>query len=222
MPRIIRKHHPPYSKDYTKYKPYLRQDFSYRCAYCTIHEGEFGGLRNFAFVFVAKAELRRKLSIEHFRPKWKFPELECEYTNLYYACSICNNCKGKRWPSDEDISKGLRFADPCEEDIYEVHFCEQDDGNLKPITLCGDYTIIHIRLNRLHLVKLRLRRREGRAKIQGVRMLISELEAKLLNVELNRRQNIKRELELLKDYLQILDEQFVNPRIPYEEGDLQI
>jgi len=117
MPRIIRKHHPPYSKDYTKYKPYLRQDFNYRCAYCTIHEGEFGGLRNFV--------------VEHFRPRWKFSELECEYTNLYYACRI-------------------------------------------------------------------------------------------YNVEPNQRRSIRRELELLKGYLQILDEQFVNPRIPYEEEDLQI
>jgi len=208
MPRIIRQHHPPYSKDYTKYKPYLRQDFSYRCAYCTIHEGEFGGLRNFV--------------VEHFRPRWKFPELECEYINLYYACSICNNCKGKHWPSDEDIAKGLRFAEPCEEDIYEVHFGEQDDGYLKSLTLCGDYTITHIRLNRLHLVRLRLRRREGRAKIREVRMLIVKLEAKLTDVEPDQQQNITRELELLKDYLQILNEQFVNPRIPYEEEDLQI
>jgi hypothetical protein len=93
---------------------------------------------------------------------------------------------------------------------------------LKPLTLCGDYTITHIRLNRLHLVRLRIRRREGRAKIREVQMLIDKLETKLLDVELNQRWNIKRELELLKDYLQILDEQFVNPRIPYEEEDLQI
>jgi len=208
MPRIIRRHYPPYSKDYTKYKPYLRQDFSYRCAYCTIHEGEFGGLRNFV--------------VEHYRPKGKFPELECEYTNLYYACSICNNCKGKRWPSDEYIAEGLHFADPCEEDIYDVHFCEQNDGHLEPLTLCGDYTITHIRLNRLHLVRLRLRHHEGREKIREVRMLIGRVETKLLTVELSQQQNIKSELELLKDYLQILDEQFVNPRIPYEEEDLQI
>jgi len=207
VPRIIRKHHPPYSKDYTKYKPYLRQDFNYRCAYCTIHEGEFGGLRNFA--------------VEHFRPKWKFPELECEYTNLYYACCVCNDYKGRRWPSDEDIAEGLRFSDSCEEDIYEVHFCEQNDGRLKPLTVCGDYTITHIRLNRLHLVRLRLRRRNGKAKIHEVQMRINELDAKLSDVEPNQRQSITRELELLKGYLQILDEQFVSPRIPYEEEDLQ-
>ena len=53
-------------------------------------------------------------------------------------------------------------------------------------------------------------------------MLIVKLEAKLTDVEPDQQQNITRELELLKDYLQILNEQFVNPRIPYEEEDLQI
>ena len=92
---------------------------------------------------------------------------------------------------------------------------------MKRLTVCGDFTITHIRLNRLHLVRLRLKRREGEAKIQEVQMLIGDLEAKLSDVETNQRQSITRELELLKGYLQILDEQFVSPRTPYEEEDLQ-
>ena len=95
MARILRKQDPPIQARYQDYKPYLRLDFVYRCAYCTIHEGRHGGEHNF--------------QVEHFRPKRKdlFPELELVYSNLYYACNRCNVIKGSKWPTPEQQARGL-------------------------------------------------------------------------------------------------------------------
>jgi hypothetical protein len=209
MPLIIRRHSPPCLPNTADYKSFLREDFGYRCAYCTIHEGEFGGLRNFV--------------VEHFRPKWLFLELEFEYLNLYYACCLCNNCKGRCWPSAAEVAHGLRFADPCEEDPYEIHFREQADGRLQPLTLCGDYTITHIRLNRPQLVRLRGRRRRAREEMEGIQTMMDELRQALVDVpEGPFRQSLEQHLEHLQRTLELLDKQFIHPRIPYEEGDLRV
>lgn len=76
MAIIVRRENPPQFTDSSKYKRYLRRDFTYRCVYCTIHEREHGGYRSF--------------HVEHFRPKSKFPLLSTTYTNLMYSCNFCN------------------------------------------------------------------------------------------------------------------------------------
>lgn len=60
--------------------------------------------------------------VEHFKPRGKFPHLDCVYGNLYYVCRKCNAHKSETWPSEEQLARGLRFVDPCEEDPYIRHF----------------------------------------------------------------------------------------------------
>lgn len=136
--------------NYRYYFSILREDFMKHCAYCTSHECETGGQDNF--------------EIDHHRPKYKFPELENSYSNLYYCCHACNKkgAKGDNWPSDELIENGFRFFDPVIENAYQIHMKEKQDGFLEEQTNTGKYSIEKLRLNRDFLVSLRLRRKKMR------------------------------------------------------------
>jgi hypothetical protein len=157
MARVKRRQVPPQYADYRKYKPYLRIDFRYRCCYCTIHELNWGSERHFA--------------VEHFRPKGRFSVLETDYSNLYYACDVCNDYKGKKWPSDDDLASGRRFFDACV-DFARLHFKANSSGELEPLSSCGAYSIAAIRLNRPLLLKMRNQRREYAIKF---RVLLKEI-----------------------------------------------
>ena len=88
--------------DYTRYRPALRQDFLYRCAYCLRHEYFLGG--------------EAGCVIDHHRPKgglYARPDLLTVYQNLYWCCHECNGNKGDTWPAPEQYTAGQRFLDPC-------------------------------------------------------------------------------------------------------------
>src|SRR5215213_9500083 len=90
------------------FKPPLREDFQYRCAYCQFHEWHrlFGGPRTFA--------------VDHFRPRTLLTaEEQKSYGNLCYACGFCNTAKGHKWPTPGQRQAGLTILDPCEEDLVE-------------------------------------------------------------------------------------------------------
>lgn len=137
----------PQLSPYGKYRPYLRVDFRCRCAYCTGHEDEYGGEDSF--------------EIDHHRPTSKFGDLEETYSNLYYSCRGCNKvgAKGEKWPSPEMQALGYRFIDPVAENAYGTHFRELTNGKLEVITPVGEYSVLHLRLNRVGLIRLRRARR---------------------------------------------------------------
>lgn len=145
-----------------EYKPFLRSDFERRCAYCERPEEFMGGEESF--------------EVEHFRPKSKFPELDCVYSNLYYACRGCNSHKSETWPSDEQLAEDMRFADPCEEDPYVHHFAERADGAVEGKTPCGRYTNAHIRLHRDSVKEWRRLRAEAIADLPMLTALAAYLE----------------------------------------------
>lgn len=77
-----RKHGPRGYRTAIDYRPWLRDEFQFRCVYCLEREqwvnciGHFHG--------------------DHFRPIADHPELELEYTNLLYVCQACNLRKGQQ------------------------------------------------------------------------------------------------------------------------------
>src|SRR5262249_15263118 len=83
-------------------------------------------------------------NIDHHRPRrgpYARPDLECEYSNLYWACSECNENKSDTWPDTEDYERGLRFIDPCTpEGDHDLHWRVLPDGSLGILTLTGAYT----------------------------------------------------------------------------------
>jgi len=158
---FVRSEKTPRYSDYRRYKPYLRRDFIYQCAYCRIHEAEFGGHHNF--------------QIDHFRPQSLFPELLSEYSNLYYACSICNNYKSDTWPTEEQMKQGRRFLDLCADD-YDAHFEQLSDFTLRCKSEPARYTLAQLRLNRPQLVQLRqMRKQQEQTHIQRIGLYLSHL-----------------------------------------------
>jgi len=142
MSKLSRRHSVPHFNAYQKYKPYLREDFQYRCVYCSIHENEYSGPRGF--------------TVEHFRPKSKFAHLINEYENLLYGCEVCNPFKGSDWPSDNPLVDGVGYIDPCEHD-YDDHF-RLNGFEVEGLTQVAAYMIERLHLNRRQLVKLRQKR----------------------------------------------------------------
>jgi hypothetical protein len=135
---------PPYA-NYQRYKPYLREDFAYVCVYCGIHENEAGGPRYF--------------TVEHFRPKSRFPELRTAYHNLLYACGVCNSYKGNDWPSEQPLDDGVGYLDPCEHD-YDIHFACADNCTVVGKTPVAHYMIKRMHLNRQMMLTIRRQRHE--------------------------------------------------------------
>lgn len=127
-------------KKYSVYRPDVRKDFKRCCAYCLRHEDWADGERTF--------------EIDHFRPRVLFPELLCDFYNLYYSCHRCNNIKQENWPPEELISKGIGFVDFCQDD-FDLHFEALADGKWKPLSDSARYTERILRLNDPHLVKRR-------------------------------------------------------------------
>jgi hypothetical protein len=85
-----RRYGPAGYTNYESYRPWLRDEFLYRCVYCLNREKWCSD--DVAF------------NIDHFLPVAIAPDLSCEYANLLYACGRCNRAKS-------DI---VGIADPCQ------------------------------------------------------------------------------------------------------------
>ena len=160
--QFARRHPPPGPFDnYRRFKPYLREDFRFQCAYCNISEGYRKGSDVFG--------------IDHFRPKALFPDLELTYKNLYYCCAICNSVKGQRFPNAAMIANGTCFLDPCAVDPFAGDCREQGDGHLTGISPSGGFTIEAISLNRGECVLIRRRRLRTAERIRALWSEIAQL-----------------------------------------------
>ena len=81
-PAKTRRHAPKDYADYASYRPFLRDEFSYRCAFCLLRE-QWG-------------QVRGTFALDHFLPISLEPELATVYENLIYACAGCNSAKSDR------------------------------------------------------------------------------------------------------------------------------
>lgn len=175
----------PRHGSYQRYKPYLREDFAYACVYCGLHENEAGG--------------PRFMTVEHYRPKSRFRALTNEYSNLLYACSVCNGYKSNDWPSDDPLRDGVGYLDPCEADLDE-HIGPAAGDGVAGLTPVGGYMVAQLHLNRAMLRTIRrLRREEEEAHQQFVELFernLRLLEAELDDPELASRQREALEREL--------------------------
>jgi hypothetical protein len=131
---------PNTGKYYSDWKEPLSIEGRGQCVYCTISLRSFGGIRNF--------------HVEHYRPKGanKFPELENEYSNLFFACSICNGFKGDDWKSEPSTYlDNNAYPDPSKVNYSEFLF----QTNLYLIDskyITGRYIIQKLFLNRPQLI----------------------------------------------------------------------
>jgi uncharacterized protein (TIGR02646 family) len=127
----------PFSK-HGLYKAYLRPLFQNRCAYCLTPDDSTGGLEG--------------MTVDHFQPESRFPQLRLRWSNLYYACFTCNSHYKKQHPTEDEQLKGHRFVDACAEDPDD-HFRMIRDGKtrllckVKALTAAARFTLRILKLN---------------------------------------------------------------------------
>lgn len=123
---------------YGDYRPALRIDFWFACAYCSTCENEARGI---------------SFHIDHYEPQSRAPELACVYSNLYYACDKCNLKKGDL-PEETERTKGYRFF-RADADNWDDHFQLIGARVEHRSEEVGHYTVETLDLNRNGLREIR-------------------------------------------------------------------
>jgi len=125
-----RRHGPAGYADYESYRPWLEEEFAFRCVYC----------------------LKRMVwaptdtwVIDHLISRREAPHLECEYDNLVFACQFCNGQKGPN-----------RVPDPCEI-AYGDCLRVESDGTVTALNGFGSRLEKVLRLNHKCRVQERLK-----------------------------------------------------------------
>jgi 5-methylcytosine-specific restriction endonuclease McrA len=181
---------------YWQWKDHLSKEGKEQCVYCAININSFGGIRNF--------------HVEHYKPKAqdKFPELEHEYSNLFFACSICNVFKGDDWNGDATVElNNNTYPDPSKTDYSSflksnvLHFVDSEYP-------CGKYVIHRLYLNRPQLVL-------ERKKFYLLQTLKDEMKKLMDTVNKMKNQNnatlIKGFVTVAETAVLLIDEKYIRP-----------
>jgi HNH endonuclease len=128
--RSSRRHAPSGYTSYESYRPWLRDEFTFRCAYCLKRErwGQVTG----------------EFDIDHFQPQLLRPDLAAEYPNLVYACRRCNGVK-----RDQTIE------DPCVA-MIGTRIKAMHDGTIQGMDVAATRMIEALDLNSPRLVDWRI------------------------------------------------------------------
>lgn len=197
---------------YKDWKEQLSIEGFHQCVYCSISEAEFGGIRNF--------------HVEHYKPKSlpAFTSLVNTYTNLFFACSICNSFKSNDWPGDPTIELNTPcYPDPSVVD-YSTLFCVDTVGVLAGNNLSAKYLIQKIYLNRPQLI---INRREHllEEKFEEIKLKLN-LQFSILCDQIEKRNGIENAIEYLKKIKYEISElenlyHKKTKTIPYSESQTQ-
>jgi len=126
----MRLHGPRGYRDDEHFKPWLRDEFTYRCLYCGCREVWF-------------PDGDRSCSVEHLQPTSLAPNGLTDYDSLVYACCQCNAARGAAELPLEP-TEGLR-----------QHVEVLLDGTVRGLTPQGEDFIRICRLDRPNLVAFR-------------------------------------------------------------------
>jgi HNH endonuclease len=85
-PQEQRRHGPAGYSAYESYRPWLRDEFDFRCVYCLKRE--------------TWGQVTSEFELDHFKPQSLNPTLSTGYLNLVYACRRCNAVKGDQTVAD--------------------------------------------------------------------------------------------------------------------------
>lgn len=127
----------PQTGSYRDWKAQLAEEASHQCVYCAIPDAAMGGIRNF--------------HVEHYRPKSRFPALENIYTNLFYACPVCNTFKSNDWPAEPDFETRC-YPDPSVNDYGQLFIIDLQSGEIQGNVVASRYMVERIHLNRGQLI----------------------------------------------------------------------
>jgi hypothetical protein len=199
----------PAKGTYSDWKVDLSKEGFHQCVYCTITEHSFGGIRNF--------------HVEHFKPKSVFPELENTFTNLFFACSICNCFKSNDWYDNSSSDFNTPFyPDPSKIDYSEIFEVIYDTGKISGKNITSKYLENKLYLNRPQLTFLRREYyydnilKDTLEKLEHLKIPLKE-QAKLNNQEAL---NLYFELEDIESRILKLSIEFKNT-LPYKQVEIQ-
>jgi len=85
-PSATRRHGPQGYASYDSYRPWLRDEFAFRCVYCLIRE-QWGRITG-------------EFHLDHYLPQLIDARRAAQYANLLYSCASCNLSKGSRLTPD--------------------------------------------------------------------------------------------------------------------------
>jgi hypothetical protein len=128
----VRRHGPAGYTNYSSFRDWLRDEFTFRCVYCLHREQWYNRGATF--------------HVDHFIPSTANPDGKCEYSNLLYACATCNVAK-QAIPG---------FPDPCQvtfRDCLQV----MSNGVIHTLNPEGEKLAQVLRLNSDSNVRHRLR-----------------------------------------------------------------
>jgi 5-methylcytosine-specific restriction endonuclease McrA len=128
--RDCRRHGPDGYAAYESYRPWLRDEFDFRCAYCLKRE--------------TWGQIASEFELDHFRPQSSNPRLLLDYQNLVYACRRCNAVKGAQSTGDPFLL--LRVA------LAKFH----PDGSLRSLDIATQRLIEQLDLNSPRLKEWRI------------------------------------------------------------------
>ena len=125
-----RRHGPAGYKDYRDYRPWLEDEFLFRCVYCLKRQKW------------ARTDI---WTVDHLIPQVDAPELECEYDNLVLTCQRCN-------------SRKLAHSVPDPVAIAYGNCLQVDDstGEVRALSEQGEILIRVLRLNHPDHIRTRL------------------------------------------------------------------
>ncbi len=127
-------HAPSGYTDYGSYKPWLRDEFAFRCVYCLTRER-----------WDVSASGHAGFGVDHLAPQSVAPSLVTEYSNLLYACNSCNSAR-QAWPP---------AVNPLGESLAG-HLHVDDNGVMVATTSAGQRLIDRLDLNAPNRVEVRL------------------------------------------------------------------
>lgn len=81
-----RRHGPSGYRQYEQFRPWLRDEFCFRCIYCLKRE--------------TWGQVTGEFELDHFEPQVLKPIKSLDYENLVYACCRCNAIKGSQRIAD--------------------------------------------------------------------------------------------------------------------------
>jgi hypothetical protein len=125
-----RRHGPVGYANYQYYKPWLRDDFTFRCVYCLFREAWY-------------PDRQSSFSVDHIVPQVSAPDRVCDYENMVYACTECNSAK-----------RDVEVLDPTRSPVGE-HVRVRDDGSIEALTVEGKDLIEQLGLDRESLAQER-------------------------------------------------------------------
>ena len=107
---LVRRHGPQGYADYPSYRPWLRDEFVFRCVYCLRRE-QWG-------------RVTAEFAVDHFLPISRHPDRATEYANLLYSCSTCNCRKGDSETPDPSLVLTRETVDVDETGLLVAHTAE--------------------------------------------------------------------------------------------------